>query len=149
MSRLIFPNAVADEHIDVSWLVGRQLEQLTSDSGHSWLFEFGSGTHLTVECLWRIVHADSIMLTSEDHGQQFGLPTTVDAGAAGMDALGSKMITLATVQAGTADFLIEFGPDTRLEIISTSTGYESWKLQSPTGKSYVAQGGGRVCEWSK
>jgi hypothetical protein len=43
-----------------------------------WHFGFTVGG-LTVECSWRVVSSEGIVLGSVDHNQQFGLPEPVDA----------------------------------------------------------------------
>ncbi len=86
-------------------------------------------------------------MSSEDHGHKFGLPAPIDAVAMGMALLAGQSITAVQLLESTADILIDFTGDIRLEIIPTSAGYENWELHDPSGTSYVAQGGGQISRW--
>ncbi len=147
MNRVITPTPVADGRVDLSWLVGRTLKRLTGQKAGPWLFEFGGGTNVNVECLWRIIQEGRICATSEDHGHKFGLPAPFDAQSFAVKALEKKTVTSAALHPETADITLQFEGDVRLEIIPNSAGFESWQLRSPFGKSFVAQGGGQICEW--
>jgi hypothetical protein len=130
-------------------MVGRAFTEVSFHEPSPWYFIFGPDAHIGVECLWRIVGHDGVILTNEDHGQKFGLSAPLDAVAKGNQLLAGRIIAAVQLREATADVLIEFTEDLRLEIIPTSSGYESWQLRDPSGMSYVAQGGGQICKWKQ
>jgi hypothetical protein len=85
-----------------------------------------------------------IILTSEDHGQWFGLPAPVNANEKAIELLGGDLISKATVCEGTLDIIIDFVHGRRLEFLTNSSGYESWELTDPSKTLTVAQGGGNL-----
>jgi len=103
---------------------------------------------LQVGGIWRVVAKGHIEITSEDHQQVFGLPKAVDAGLGLQDTLSSATITNAKVLPETGDLAISFGDRARLEIITDSSGYESWVLRRPDSTELVGAGGGTLvpCE---
>jgi hypothetical protein len=146
MGQIIHPSPVAYKDIDLAWMVGRTVcvsfrEQVF------WLFDFGSEARIRVQCFWRIINHGRVVLTSQDHGHQFGLPAPVDAVTRSTELLSKRIVSAVQLREATADLLIEFTDGLRLEIIPDSAGYESWELRDPSGMSYVAQGGGQICKW--
>jgi hypothetical protein len=133
--------------VDLSWIVGRTVTDVSLLEPLPWRFHLGDSARLDVECLWRIAQGNSVLLTSEDHGQQFGLPAVVDALHCARKLLLQKPIVGVRLQQPAGDLRISLGACTELEIISTSSGYESWQVQGPGGRCYVAQGGGQICTW--
>ena len=87
------------------------------------------------------------MLTSDDHGKQFGLPEPVDAEARCRSLIVGVKIERVEVVEDTADFMIFFESGARLEILPISSGYESWQVAAPDGTATVAQGGGNLASW--
>ena len=147
MSQIFYPLPIAYKDIDFSWLVGRVVGEVSFHKPTLWVFGFGPKTGINVECLWRIIEHEHIILTSEDNGHQFGLPAPVDARAKCAELFSRQPITAVQLKEATSDLLINFGPDLRLEIIANSSGYECWQLSDPSGTSFVAQGGGTICKW--
>ncbi len=131
---------------DFSWMVGRQVEVSFSEPSR-WFFAMGDSLGITVECPWRLIHKGRIGVSGDDHQQQFGLPAPIDAAAGATSLLAGALVQFVEVREGTADLLIEFDRDRRLEIIPFSSGYESWQVSAPAGKSIVARGGGRLSAW--
>lgn len=109
-------------------------------------FEFGPAS-LAVDCLWRIVAAGRVVLTSCDHAQQFGLPAPVDAYAGALALLQDRPVMAVHVSEGSADLCLEFAGGPRLEVIADSSGYEPWNLHAP-GVHLVARGGGQITDFS-
>ena len=64
---------------DLRWIAGNEVLSISLVEPVSWRFEFGDGTVLRVDTLWRVVTGE-VAVTSADHGHQFGLPEPVDAG---------------------------------------------------------------------
>jgi len=147
MRQLIQPSVVAYKDIDLSWMAGRIIVEVSLHEPTRWSFIFGPEASIGVECLWRIVEHGRVVLTGEDHSQQFGLSTPIDAATKGTELLANRQITTAQLREATADIVIEFNGDLRLEIIQTSSGYESWQMRDPSGVSFFAQGGGQICRW--
>jgi hypothetical protein len=131
---------------DFSWMVGRHVEVWFSEPS-MWFFAFGDSLGVSVECPWRLIHQGGIAVSGDDHRQQFGLPAPIDAAARATSLLAGATVRRVEVREGTADLLIDFDGDRRLEIIPFSSGYESWQASAPTGKSIVAQGGGQLSAW--
>lgn len=131
---------------DFSWMVGRTLTVQFS-APNSWWFSFEESVGISVECPWRLIEDGCISVSGDDHGQQFGLPAPIDASAAATDRLADSPVTGVEVRSGTADLLLSFEGEVRLEIIPFSSGYESWQVVGPDGKCVVAQGGGQLSSW--
>ncbi len=112
---------------DISLLLGQRLEQVVKDD-FSWGFAFSGGLSLRVECLWRLLVTGRVVITSEDHGHQFGLPAPVDCVGELRRRVEGIPITRATVRARTVDISLDFGEVATLEVIATSAGYEAWVL---------------------
>jgi hypothetical protein len=108
---------------------------------HDWLFAFDGHANLVVECLWRLVSSDRIVLTSLDDGQQFGLPAPIDATEAINSRLENAVIESITIRQGTLDLKLTFDTGHILEVIPDSSGYEAWNLHSPD-QQYIAVSGG-------
>jgi len=108
--------------VDFSWLTGRRCESVALDVSGS-LFSFGDAT-LQIGCAWRIIAAGRIALGSVDHGQRFGLPSSVDATADARALLGQRRIQHVRVVEESGDLTRDFGDGVRLEIWNTSSGYE-------------------------
>ena len=110
-------------------LIGAQLESVER-LNLDWDFRFGAGSSLMFQSLWRLVSDKGIEVTSEDGGQQFGLKTPVSAADELREKIGQRSITDVQIDGATSDLTIRFGPALRLEVISTSTGYEAWSLHA-------------------
>lgn len=146
MGKIIYPSPVAYKDINFSWLIGRVCE-VSFHEPTTWVFAFGSKTGVSVECLWRIIEHERIVLTSEDDGHRFGLPKPVDARAKCAELFSTRRVMTVQLRESTADLLIDLSDNLRLEIIPDSSGYESWRFSDPSGTSFVAQGGGTICKW--
>jgi len=149
MSQFIDPSPIPYDAIDLSWIVGRMITEVSFLEPTLWRFFFGSSEHIGVECLWRIVSGEHIVRTRDDHGQQFGHPAPVDAAQQATKLLAGAPITAVQLRQATADISIQLSEDLRLEIIPDSSGYESWQLYAPAGLCFVAQGGGQICTWTQ
>jgi hypothetical protein len=95
---------------------------------NTWAFGFTDGVVLSVECLWRLLEGASIVVTSEDHGQKFGLPAPVDAVAWVQARLADAQVAGVEYREGTNDLRLVFASGHTLEVLSTSIGYEMWHL---------------------
>jgi hypothetical protein len=131
---------------DFSWMVGRHV-QISFAEPETWLLMLGDSLSISVDCPWRLLHDGAIAVSSDDHRQQFGLPAPIDAAERASSLLEGVVVQRVEVRKGTADLFIDFDRDRRLEIIPFSSGYESWQVSTPSGKSVVAQGGGQLSAW--
>jgi len=78
--------------------------------------------------MWRLVAAAYVCVTSEDDGHQFGLPSPVDAAATANELLLGKAVEAVQVDFRTGDVRFQFQGPLSLEIVTTSSGYESWQM---------------------
>jgi hypothetical protein len=85
---------------------------------------------LSTQSQWRLLSQNAILLTSEDDGQQYGLPEPVDAVARIRELLESRVVSKVEVDQASADFNIYFDNETVLQIVNLSSGYEAWTLDS-------------------
>jgi len=63
--------------MDLSWLIGRRLQSVEKKD-FSWFFLLDDGTSIASESQWRLVE-QRVVVSSEDHGHRFGLPSPVNA----------------------------------------------------------------------
>jgi len=138
---------MVDDRYDLGWLVGRTLAEVNGSEHGSWQFGFGPDAGVRADCPWRVIRDGRIVLSSEDHGQQYGLPAPVDAEAECRRLIGGAVVAGAEVRDETRDFVIRFASGTRLELVPLSSGYESWQLGGPGGSLVIAQGGGQLAIW--
>jgi len=102
-------------------------------------FVFGN-SRLSVHSLWRVTDEATILLTREDDGQRFGLPTPINARQRASELLDRAVVRSVTVDEQKGDLAISFG-QWRLEVINDSSGYEAWTLHGPTTDIIAASGG--------
>jgi hypothetical protein len=121
-------------------LVGRRFQSLTRRE-YDWIFAFDKDAIMVVACLWRLVESGRIRFTSEDDGQQFGLPAPVDAAAEVNRRLGSASVEGVQLRQGVLDLEFQFSTKHSLQIIPDSSGYEAWEL-SIGNRQFIAVGGG-------
>ncbi len=146
-SVFIHSTVVPYEQVDLSWMAGRVVREVAGFEGGCWRFVFEQWEYIQTGCLWRIVKDNRLILTCEDHGQQFGLPAPIDAGSKAMEEFASAPVRAVVLREATGDLLIEFEQGLRLEIISNSAGYEAWEVHGPGRVCVVAQGGGQMSTW--
>ncbi len=125
-------------NFDVAWLTGRRLAGVEWFTPDFWRFRFDDGSRIDVECPWRLIHGLRIALSSEDHGQVYGLGVPIDAASRCESLLAGLPVRQAEVRDDTRDILIHFDDHRRLEILPISSGYESWNLIDPSGRQTIA-----------
>jgi len=108
-------------------LIGTRLESVER-LDYDWSLRFEAGSSLMFQSLWRLVSEAAIEVTSEDDGQQFGLKTPVNAAELLKTKVGEQRISDVRIDDATSDLTFHFGQSLRLEVISTSSGYEAWSL---------------------
>src|SRR5271165_6286524 len=115
-----------------------KIERLPPDD---WVFHFGGGVVLNTQSRWRLLSQEAILLTSEDDGQQYGLPKPVDASASIRELLANRVVTTVEVDQASADLTIVFDNGTVLQIVNLSSGYEAWTLTSEGDFMMVGRNG--------
>ena len=129
---------------DLAWMLGRRIDAASFVEPTSWWFELRGGGALRADTLWRIVAAGRVEATSADHGHRFGLPEPVDSATRATRALSGSTVRRASITEDTGDVMLQFDNGARLEILTTSSGYESWSIFLPTGEEIIGVGGGQV-----
>ncbi|HNB54781.1 MAG TPA: hypothetical protein PK530_22730, partial [Anaerolineales bacterium] len=118
---------------DLTFLEGAICTKIEFGEPEQWSFHFGENVFLHVGCLWRIISNNRIELTNLDHKQKFGLPKPVDAREQLRDIIFNQEISTFTIRKVTSDIVIIFRNRVILEILTNSSGYESWQLSYPNG----------------
>jgi hypothetical protein len=127
-------------------LNGAALESLQHPADGIWQFAFADAD-LTLECPWRLINGETIVLGGSDHGHKFGLPEVVDVPAEVLRVLSRRTVEGVRVDEHTADLSIAFKGGARIEAFNASGGYEGWSFGSRSGLGIVAQGGGQIAMW--
>ena len=127
---------------ELAWFVGHRFQSLTRRE-YDWVVAFDKDASIVVACLWRLVESGRIRLTSQDHGQQFGLPAPVDAAAEVNRRLAGAAVEGVGLQQGLLDLEIRFSTGHALQIIPDSAGYEAWSVSSGN-RQFIAVGGGEL-----
>jgi hypothetical protein len=110
-------------------MIGERLESVKK-LNYDWDLRFDAGSSIMFQSVWRLVSDTAIEVTSEDEGQQFGLKTPVDAVAQLKAKIGDKCVSDVRIDGVTSDLTLHFGQHLRLEVVSTSSGYEAWSLHA-------------------
>ena len=78
--------------------------------------------------------------------QQFGLNNKINAVSKAKKLLSDSLIKNVKLLKNTSDLTIIFSSGIILEIITISSGYESWQLYTPSGISFYAKNN-QICQW--
>lgn len=105
----------------------RGLAVRLSRNEDNWSIQFGEHYALSTDS-WRLLGAKSIIVTSEDHGHQFGLPAPVDAELRANDALVGYQVSGFELDTRTGDTSVRIGEALVLQIVTWSMAYETWQL---------------------
>lgn len=125
-------------------MVGQRIVKVHFVAPVSWWFELAEGGTLRVDTVWRVVAGKRVEATSADHGQLFGRQHPVDSAVRAADVLADATVRQALIIEETGDVVLDFDNGSRLEILTTSSGYEGWAIVSPRGDEVVGLGGGPV-----
>ena len=126
-------------------LIGRQLLSVEKKD-YTWFFGFGVGVSLATESPWRLIEQSRIVVSSEDHDQQFGLPAPVDAAREVLSRAAGRTVEVASVAADSGDLMIQFPGQLYLQLLQLSSGYESWRLSADGGET-ICMGGGSIARF--
>lgn len=102
-----------------------------TEGGASIVVRFSNGSILQAT-FWRVVKDGKTQLSSFDHGQKYGLPAPIDAKKQLVDLLNGRTCQDARCDGETADLLLKFDKDTKLQVFNF-TGYEIWRFHFPDG----------------
>jgi hypothetical protein len=127
---------------------GRCLLKVTRRE-HDWAFDFSAASEISLvgSGPWRVLDTKrsrgQIAFTSDDDGQQFGLPTPLDAAKELERLINDMVVSHASIREETGDFTVHFSRGINLELLTMSSGYESWQIYTPEA-TIVVTGGGKV-----
>jgi len=107
-----------------------------------WVFELSEGRCICVESAWRVRDATQILATDMDEGQQFGLPAPIDAAERANEALQYSTVLSLEHDPATADLKIQLSKGLLIEVLTNSSGYESWQAYSKGDLAGVGGNGG-------
>ena len=124
----------------LGWLAGKYLTEVTTQDW-TWFFDFSHGGSIVTESHWRLFSREGIIVTSEDHGHQFGLPAPVDAASRVTTLVKGQRVERFEVAELSSDLTLFFENGARLQFINLSCGYESWRTLSEDGEVYCLGGG--------
>lgn len=113
-----------------------------------WYFTFENEISVAVEAsIWRILQKNKILRTSEDHMQKFGLPQPVNLVEEIEKVLADAHLLQIKVDEDTGDLHLVFSDNIEMQILITSSGYESYSF-SFDGKRYIGGGSGEISVYS-
>ena len=75
----------------ISLLPGSLLAGVTARE-HDWSFQFDNGVQVVSEGHWRLVEGQRVVVTDEDHHQQFGVPAPMDSASIVQDKLAGAAV---------------------------------------------------------
>src|SRR5262245_2113706 len=127
---------------ELACLVGHRFQSLARRE-YDWVVAFDKDVSFVVSCLWRLIENGRIRFTSQDDGQQFGLPAPVDAVAEVNRRLAGAAVEAVELREGLLDLEFRFSTGHALQIIPDSSGYEAWNLFSGN-RQFIAVGGGEL-----
>ncbi|MFM5918432.1 MAG: hypothetical protein ACKOOL_12995 [Novosphingobium sp.] len=104
-----------------------QSASIEKNDGHT-VIHVGSNANISVESQWRLIDSKNIVVTDSDDCQWFGLEAPVDAIAKANERLLNETIKSVALDQRTGDLRLLFSKSLVLEIITNSSGYESWVM---------------------
>ncbi len=131
---------------DLKWMVGRSIKEIEKKD-YTWFFRFDDGTVIATEDCWRLVGAGKLVVTSEDHGQQFGLDSPVNATDIVKAETNGKTVNNTEVDRNTGDLTLWIASNS-LTFLCLSSGYEAWRITHGNFE-YICTGSGKVVDTGK
>lgn len=107
----------------------------------SWSFVFADSIYFNIQTIWRLFDNKKIKKVSLDNGKQFGLPQPIDLAADINEYLIGKKILEIKVKQDTGDLILTLSDNLQIEILITSSGYESYNF-TIDNKNYIGLGSG-------
>jgi hypothetical protein len=121
-------------------LRGRRIQSFRIAEHSVCMLNFDGEYVLTIETLLRFVGTYGEFITADDHNQQFGLPSPFDAEAAISKEIVGKNILRIEVCQNTGDLRLWIDGGV-IEVIASSSGYESFQLAGAVDWIMVGVGG--------
>jgi len=125
---------------ELKWFIGRQIKNVEK-TDYTWSFIFDDHSSICSEGPWRLVTSDGIVVTSEDHGHQFGLPAPVDACQRILAEIGGKPVEGFAVKEMTGDLTLFFEEAVSVQLLQLSCGYENWRTVHGVEQVFCIGGG--------
>jgi hypothetical protein len=113
----------------------------------TWKLEFSGGAEFSNFSLCRIVRAKKLLTCTTDHEQWFGLKEPYNAETEMNNLISNSIVTEASYGSSGNDVALSMSNGIIVEILSISTGYETWEYRSAEGVLYVATGSGEINEF--
>jgi hypothetical protein len=113
------------------------------EDAENWHFYFSDNIYASSCGLWRLRKSKRIIYVSSDHQQKFGLPKPLDLLEKITEKLFEKKLLEIRVNKDSGDLTLLISEDYELEILITSSGYESYDF-SIEGRRYIGLGSGDV-----
>ena len=133
--------------IDTTPLRGQFIVSLEKKD-FTWFFSFSGSDVIATVSPWRLITPSGIIVTSEDHDQQFGLPAPVNTGGRVTKELGCDKISDLSHDPQTGDLFLRFSGDRYLQFLQLSCGYEAWRLYMGD-LEYICMGGGGYASFER
>jgi hypothetical protein len=127
---------------ELGWLIGRKVKSVEK-ADYTWFFVFDDDSSIATEDTWRLINAGQVVVTSEDHGHRFGLPSPIDAAHKAMLEVSEDAIQQFEVDVRTGDLSLYIRKEKILQFLQLSCGYESWHAASVTHE-VICTGGGSL-----
>lgn len=113
----------------------------------TWVLKFKNGAEFSNFSLCRIIKENQLIASTKDHGEWFGLNEPYNAEAE-LNSLVSNSVVIDVFYGSTgSDIIFSMSNGITIEILSVSTGYESWEYRTQEGVLYVATGSGKISEF--
>jgi hypothetical protein len=84
--------------LELDWLVGTGVRIVEVDDFARWTFSFVNGGVAKVGSPWRLIVEQVIAISSADHGQKYGLPAVIDAGAVLLKRLHARTVVSVMIR---------------------------------------------------
>jgi hypothetical protein len=121
-------------------VVGKSLRMNRRE--YDWVFAFGEDHYINVGASWRIKGPDRIHLTDRDDGHQYGLSSPVNAEDRASELVDQSSVESLDDDASTADLSIQLSNGLVVEVLTNSSGYESWQAYTESELAAVGRNAG-------
>ena len=132
--------------MEIGNLVGNTA-QLSFLEPCTWTLAFSCGAEFSNFSLCRIIKGKQLLACTKDHEQWFGLKEPYDAEKEINNLVSNGVVIEASYGLSANDIVFTMSNGIIIEILSTSTGYETWEYRSTEGVLYVASGYGKINEF--
>jgi hypothetical protein len=134
---------------DLQWMLGCSVISYSFSEPDLWVIKMSGGGMVSTQSSWRVTTPSGMVASSADHGHQFGLPAPVDAAVQAMSATSQSRIVDVRIDDRAPDLVIQLENGSVLQILATSTGYESWQTSSPLGVCIAVDGRRNASSWTE